>query len=232
MQVLANLMEPQQLRDLRYAFSPTPWGTPLTEEKQMKIVQAMVQDRGYQTGIIDIHEPRKDGKTILYSTVGGGFVSPVRYLIEHGGGDPTEPKICPWCWQKKCPVHSTPRSYKCGPLISAVVRGHLEIVKYLISIAPNIAVDEDFGCVSSAAKEGYLEIVRCLLEAGGDKNSLDAIRGNPAITNAISFGHTDVVSLLIARGKHLPYISSMCCPFISWCYISLLNPLNIYVTLP
>lgn len=175
----------------------------VSEEKCMAHAKALVQDWKVQAGLVNVHRPGSDGVTILYNMVGVGYLSPVKYLIEVGGGNPTEPMICHSCWGKCCPIHSSTHSYKSGPLISAVMRGHLNLVKYLISIAPSIAVDEDFGCVAVAAGgEGALEMVRCLLEAGGDKDRLhvNTKSGLPPITIAAANGRLDVVLFLIAQG--------------------------------
>lgn len=191
---------------------PARPGGPVTpEDKHLKHVQALVRKLGIQ----NIHKPARDsGRTLLFTTIVGGHLGQVRYLIESCGGNPLEPLICPYCWEKTCKMHGSVHSFKSGPLISAVLGGHLEVVKYLVSIAPNIVAEDDFGCVSMAAagaNKWGVEMLQCLLQAGGDMNSLDARKGYPPITFAALYGHLDVLSFLISQGKsHLE--PSLSCP--------------------
>jgi ankyrin repeat protein len=72
--------------------------------------------------------------------------------------------------------------------------GHLYIVKYLVDVkGANVRDDEDYPlCIS--AREGYLDIVKFLVEKGADVSA----RENYALRWSAESGHLDVVKFLLS----------------------------------
>lgn len=69
--------------------------------------------------------------------------------------------------------------------------GHLNIVKYLVEVGSNIHADDDFA-IAEATKMGHLEVVKYLVEQGSNLSSY----GNRAVHNAIENGREDVLEYL------------------------------------
>jgi ankyrin repeat protein len=97
-------------------------------------------------------------------------------------------------------------SNEVGPLVAAAVRGHLEVVKYLVDEAgadvtrENPAGETPIRC---AARKGYADIVEYLLGRPG--SDLDAVstRGESALTLACRMNRLAVVKLLVAAGARV-----------------------------
>ena len=83
------------------------------------------------------------------------------------------------------------------PLQGAIVFGHTEIVQLLLEngVDPNVEVDHLIPIIS-ASRDGYLDIVRLLLQYGADV----AVDDNYAIGMASQNGHLEVVRLLLENG--------------------------------
>ena len=76
----------------------------------------------------------------------------------------------------------------------AVENNNTKLVSLLIQIT-DVTEDDNYA-IKVAAKEGYAEIVKQLIDAGADLTA----DGNYAIRHAAESGHTEVVKLLIEEG--------------------------------
>lgn len=107
------------------------------------------------------------------------------------------------------------RRYSDGatPLITAIDHGHLEIVRYLVTIdSPDGTVtkgaldhyrfSDGFYPIHVACANGHLSILDTLVEVGADLKALDKLGGTP-LHAAASFGQAEVVSRLLDLGCDL-----------------------------
>ena len=77
----------------------------------------------------------------------------------------------------------------------ASVRGHLEVVKYLVGIGADFQANYN-EAVRMASAFGHLEVVKYLVEMGADFQDL----GNCAVRFASLNGHLEVVKYLVEKG--------------------------------
>ena len=89
-------------------------------------------------------------------------------------------------------------------LIPAIKTGQVDQVKYLLSLGVDVneripllgSYDDDFTPVGMAAREGKLEILKLLLEAGAAIPRFNGIMGATALHEAAYAGHPEVIHLL------------------------------------
>ncbi|MCR9235008.1 MAG: ankyrin repeat domain-containing protein [bacterium] len=86
------------------------------------------------------------------------------------------------------------------PIFAAVWSGNPEIVDYLIKKGVggtiNCGCQQGWTPLHKAARKGYLDIVKLLIQAGADVNSIDNIGSTP-LDHAATFGFSDVANFLI-----------------------------------
>lgn len=93
------------------------------------------------------------------------------------------------------------------PIFGAVWSGNPEIVEYLIK--EGVGGSIDYGCekgwspLHRAARKGYLDIVKLLIQAGADVNSIDNEGATP-LDHAADFRFSDVAIFLIKH--HAKYL--------------------------
>ena len=87
------------------------------------------------------------------------------------------------------------------PLYIATRCGHLEMVKFLLSISANATKQlvEDESILRIAASDGFEEIVRLLLDSAPDQNC------DAAFWEASRGGHEQTVKLLLQKGANVNY---------------------------
>ena len=99
--------------------------------------------------------------------------------------------------------------------------GHLEVVKYLLSVGAVIDVETGMDQSSSlvlAAQEGHLDVLSFLISAGADVNSRN-MYGNSALHQACRQGRHDIIDVLIANKAYINVTNNkMSTPLHFMCY--------------
>ncbi len=94
-------------------------------------------------------------------------------------------------WLNDYDIHA----YNEEALRDAVMNGHLEMVRYLVSKGADIHA-EDNEALGWAAEYGHLEVVSYLVSQGGDIHAYD----DQALRWAAENGHLEVVQYLVSQG--------------------------------
>lgn len=84
------------------------------------------------------------------------------------------------------------------PLITAILKGHLTVVKLLHGLGVNIHDNTNQSPLYWAVNRHHIEIVKFLLEKGVNPSMV--IDGTPMINYAAGWGHNKIVGLLLEKG--------------------------------
>jgi ankyrin repeat protein len=173
----------EQLIQLAYINAKSKNITPLNWaiiEGYLELVKLLIHQGA------DLHARDNSGYYPIDLAAEYGHLEIVKYLIENGG-DVTAEKV---------PCLYTP------PLRRAVEAGHIEVVKYLLEKKSD---GEKFYCdweMDIAARKGYLEIFKLLIDQGADKDVKDNYVRTP-LHIAAKYGYIEVVRYLIAKGADI-----------------------------
>ena len=85
-------------------------------------------------------------------------------------------------------------------LISLAAQGNIEAIDTILKNNPNDTNCKYDQALYAAAKNGYFEIVKLLLDKGGDPNFKKGIDQTPVLTIAAENGHFESVKLLVNKG--------------------------------
>ena len=88
------------------------------------------------------------------------------------------------------------------PLVGAADRGHIDIVKLLLSKGAHVNKmgTEGLTALAAASEGGHIGIVKLLLAKGADINKGDLEGWGTALATAAKEGHTGIVKLLLQKG--------------------------------
>jgi len=89
-------------------------------------------------------------------------------------------------------------------LIRAVIEGHTDIVKLLITVGADVNMQDKYSYTAliRAVIEGYTDIVKLLIAASADINTINN-KGNTTLIWAVMKGHKEIVKLLISAGADI-----------------------------
>jgi len=167
--------------------------SPTTEEAALKIIDEMSETNG-RFNLVTYIGPGESTKnwTCLHIATAYGVESIVRKLVEKGA------KV------------DTMNSEGWTPLMEACRRNYVSLVEFLLSEGANadrhiptqhmgIASSFPSSCLSIAARNGFEDIVKKLLEAGADKDKQNEIGWAP-LHEACHMNHVRIVKSLIFYG--------------------------------
>ena len=99
-------------------------------------------------------------------------------------------------YQKHSFVVKLDGKYKSNKIyIEKMIKGYLEIFKYLVSQGADVRAKDDW-CIRWACKFGHLEVVKYLVSQGADVRADD----NWSIKYAAEKGHSELVKYLFSQG--------------------------------
>ena len=132
----------------------------------------------------NVHHATKDGDTSLWRAAANGRLEVVHLLVEAGA-------------RLEQAMHNgmTPLFGACQGIGHGC---HPEAVRVLAGLGASVDTPRVDGLTPLllAAHQGYLEVVRILVDSGADKSV--QLRGDTAMSFALQNGHSDVVELLLA----------------------------------
>ena len=106
-----------------------------------------------------------------------------------------------------------PRFEEDAPVREAAANGHIDVLKYLYKEFGADIHSKDDTALRVAAQNGHLEVVKYLCDAGADLHK----HNDAAVCWASLFDHVEVVKYLCEKGADPTYISKRCQEYISFC---------------
>ena len=95
----------------------------------------------------------------------------------------------------KCNANINGNGTDIKPILHASARGSFEAVKWIIDHGGEVNFGNGCTALSSAAEDGYVEIVRILIDNGADLNG-HKFRKETPLDLAMARGHMEIVELL------------------------------------
>ena len=135
------------------------------------------RDYSYSSPLPD---PEPGARPLYYAALGGFYE-----LVEH--------------LTLKYPQCAKAEGGPCGTALhSASLRGHLQVVRYLLRLGVDLNVRNSANSTSLllASMNGHCDVVQCLLDHDADLELRDKWHNSP-LTLAAYYGHVDVVRLLL-----------------------------------
>lgn len=139
----------------------------------------------------NVEEQNENGHTPLMEAASAGHVSVSKLLLEYGAG-----------------INTHSNEFKESALTLACYKGHLEMVKFLLSAGADQEhkTDEMHTALMEASMDGHVEVAKLLLDSGAQVN-MPAESFESPLTLAACGGHTDLAMVLIERGANLEEVN-------------------------
>ncbi|KAL6221465.1 hypothetical protein ACLB2K_009216 [Fragaria x ananassa] len=128
----------------------------------------------------------QEGETPLYASAENGHAIVVREMLKH------------------MDLQSASIAARNGydPFHIAVRQGHLDVLKELLQVFPNLAMTTDLSnstALHTAATQGHIEIVDLLLETDSNLAKIARNNGKTVLHSAARMGHLEVVKSLLSK---------------------------------
>ncbi|CAD5123429.1 DgyrCDS11779 [Dimorphilus gyrociliatus] len=139
----------------------------------------------------NVEEQNENGHTPLMEAASAGHVPVSKLLLDYGAG-----------------INTHSNEFKESALTLACYKGHLEMVKFLLSAGADQEhkTDEMHTALMEASMDGHVEVAKLLLDSGAQVN-MPAESFESPLTLAACGGHTDLAMVLIERGANLEEVN-------------------------
>ncbi|KAJ8773952.1 hypothetical protein K2173_009383 [Erythroxylum novogranatense] len=90
----------------------------------------------------------------------------------------------------------------------AAKQGHLEVLKGLLQVFPNLAMTTDLSCTTAlhtAATQGHIDVVDFLLETDSNLTKIAKNNGKTVLHSAARMGHLEVVRSLLSKDPSIGF---------------------------
>ena len=150
------------------------------------------------TDEVNVNARNSDGTAPLHEAAGAGMLSLTKDLIERGADMDARLGELPGN------VYEPGRGGGTTPFLAAARGGHVDVMKFLLSMGanPHDQSDDGAGSVMFATRSLDIEAVRLLVELGADVNAVPTNHPT-AIHTAIRFGKNDIVEYLAESNADL-----------------------------
>ncbi|KAJ0034320.1 hypothetical protein Pint_26376 [Pistacia integerrima] len=143
--------------------------------------------------------PGKRGDLQLHLAARAGNFSRVKEILQNcDGSDPKE--LLSKQNQEGNPTLWARNGY--DPFHVAAKQGHLDVLKELLSVFPNLVMTTDLSCTTAlhtAAAQGHIDVVDFLLETDSNLAKIARNNGKTALHSAARMGHVEVVKSLVSK---------------------------------
>ncbi|XP_028417225.1 uncharacterized protein LOC114541509 [Dendronephthya gigantea] len=173
-------------------------------ESKLDVVKYLVEHGA------DVNGKDTDGDTVLHFAVSEGKPDIVKYLVENGADvnstDFDERSVLHSAVTESAAVNAINRKNTNGSTVlhSAVAKGKLEIVKYLVENGADVNRPDIDGLtvLHTAVSKGTLGIVKYLVEKGAAVNAINSKNadGSTVLHSAVAKGKPEIVKYLVENG--------------------------------
>lgn len=139
----------------------------------------------------NVEDHNENGHTPLMEAASAGHVGVAKILLDHGAG-----------------VNTHSNEFKESALTLACYKGHLEMVRFLLSAGADQEhkTDEMHTALMEASMDGHVEVARLLLDSGAQVN-MPADSFESPLTLAACGGHVELAMLLLERGANIEEVN-------------------------